>query len=38
MTAGTVDPNGKTQAEQAQELAAQAVAFGVVGGLRCGVP
>jgi hypothetical protein len=38
MTAGSMDPNGKGQAEQAQELAAQAMAFGVVGGLVCGVP
>jgi hypothetical protein len=38
MTAGTMDPNGKGQAQQAQKLAWQALAFGVVGGLRCGVP
>jgi hypothetical protein len=38
MTAGTMDPNRKRQAEQAQGLAAQAVTFGVGGGLLCGVP
>ena len=38
MTAGTMDPNGREQAERAKELTDLAVAFGVVGGLLCSWP
>jgi hypothetical protein len=38
MTAGTMDPRGRAEAERAQELAGYACALGFVGGLLCGLP
>jgi hypothetical protein len=38
MTAGTMDPRGRHDAERAQELAGYACVLGFVGGFVCGLP
>jgi hypothetical protein len=38
MTAGTMDPRVRQDAERAQELAGYACALGFVGRLLCGLP